>query len=71
MMFLWVIKVCTIVGGYQCFRGMCCIHHPCVLSQPRRPLSKSSLPHAREIFVNFYFKTSISQVLSHHTPLDQ
>jgi len=48
MMFPWVITGCTLAGGYQCFRGRCCIHHPYVLSQPRRPLPKSSLPQTRE-----------------------
>jgi len=47
-MFLWVITGCPLVGGYQRFRGRCCIPHPYVLSQSRRPLSKSSLPHTRE-----------------------
>ena len=65
MMFLWVITVCTLVGGYQCFRGMCCIHHPYVLSQPRRPLSKSSLRHTKNVifcevlFQNIYNSGSI------------
>jgi hypothetical protein len=45
----WVVMLGSIVVGYQCFRGPCCLHllsQHYMVSQPRRPqLESSHLSH--------------------------
>jgi hypothetical protein len=56
---LWVVTLCSVVVGYQCFTGSCYLHlHPAehyTVSQPRRPWLESDIYLEDIIYVRVLF----------------
>jgi len=48
----WVVMLCSVVVGYQCFRGLCCLHLQGITAQHHNP-DDLDLMHIAYMYVHF------------------